>query len=357
MNTSGSGQISMKVKVLALILCAALAIFTLAGCNMKLKNPEAEPSGGENSAAVIDLSTYIGIVSKIEQNTVTLEFVEPYAAPASAVNDGGGSAPSGGADAGTDVVVNPAAANLVVSGSSLFSKTGETGDVTVTNNSAVILQNEGYGAGTFRDIKVGDFLAVAMNGGAVIAAVDNGPANDLTAYTGKSGAGEESESSGSSPEGSAETESPEGGTGASPDSGTSSSGGPAYVVTEDGLKARSGPSTAYEILGELKAGTKLTGTITDGWLEFTYSGKTAYCNADYLQLESGVAIPDDSTPRTYEVTENDLKIRSGPSTIYEILGKFALGDKVTGIVTEGWLQFSYNGKTAYCKAQYLKVSA
>lgn len=64
--------------------------------------------------------------------------------------------------------------------------------------------------------------------------------------------------------------------------------GSSYKVTaEPGLRARSGPGTQYAIYGTMPYGTVITvKSITNGWANFTYSGKGAYCDSRYLQQVS-----------------------------------------------------------------------
>ncbi len=96
----------------------------------------------------------------------------------------------------------------------------------------------------------------------------------------------------------------------------------AYAVTTDGLNVRSGPSTSDSILGRLSKGTKLKGTVENGWLKFTYNGKTAYCKADYLAFTDSdeatpstsptLGVPDSNTPSTYLVGADDVISGAGP---------------------------------------------
>lgn len=69
-----------------------------------------------------------------------------------------------------------------------------------------------------------------------------------------------------------------------------SSGATSYKVTPKiGLNVRSGPGTSYSKLGALVCGTVIeVSSISDGWATITFSGKTAYVSANYLeQTDSG----------------------------------------------------------------------
>lgn len=57
----------------------------------------------------------------------------------------------------------------------------------------------------------------------------------------------------------------------------------------------------------------------------------------------------------YQVTaKSGLTLRKGASTSNAKLLTVPYGTKLTGKVTKGWLKTTYNGKTGYCYAQYLK---
>ena len=76
------------------------------------------------------------------------------------------------------------------------------------------------------------------------------------------------------------------------------------------------------------------------------SGKEAFISADY-------------TKDTYYVTANVLNVRAGANTDSEILGKLKQDDVIetTHQVENDWIQFEYNGKTAYVHVPYLTGKA
>ena len=349
----------MKFKILALLLCACLLIAVLAGCGIKL-SPDTGASPGASASSSSpgssadgdssDVTTLIGVVDSLAAGTVILKVTEPY----------------DNSSSGTSQTTTP---GLVGSGSYMYTQTGETQTFTLTSGTIVILEDKGYVPGMISDIMPGDFLAAALRGDEAITVVDNGQA---TVYSSGSGTSDTSPSTSGGGDIDAVQPSPSGqmspssGSDASPEAGTSTATGTEFTVTTDNLKVRNGPGTTYDILGQLSMGTPLTGTVTDGWLKFTYNNKTAYCMASYLKASTGgsstASSPSPSgssttgTEKTYKVTEADLKVRSGPGTTYDVLGKLALNDKVTGVVTNGWLKFTYNNKTGYCSADYLTLA-
>ena len=56
-----------------------------------------------------------------------------------------------------------------------------------------------------------------------------------------------------------------------------------YYKTTASLNLRKGAGTSYAKLCTMPSGTKLTGTVTNGWLKTTYNGKTGYCSTKYLK--------------------------------------------------------------------------
>ena len=55
------------------------------------------------------------------------------------------------------------------------------------------------------------------------------------------------------------------------------------VTARSGLRLRKSASTSSAKLLTIPYGTKLTGTVSKGWLNTTYNGKTGYCYAQYLK--------------------------------------------------------------------------
>lgn len=83
------------------------------------------------------------------------------------------------------------------------------------------------------------------------------------------------------------------------------------VTAKSGLKLRKGASTSSTKLLTIPYGTKLTGTISKGWLKTTYNGKTGYCYAEYIK-----DVTSDSTATSKErnyVTMKSTAIRATAS--------------------------------------------
>ena len=308
----------MKIKILASIVSVCLVVFIFSGCGMKMPEDSGEspsgsaagsPSGGDTSNAM----TVTGIVGFVDHETITLELVEPVGAQSSDSTE------------------------IVSVGLSVYAKTGVTQSVYPDAGTAVIFTDQGFDSGPLDDVAAGDFLAIVLCGGTVNAVIDAGHAE--VTDTGTAG-------------GQPSVEPPDNSNEPSP--GIPDTSEPAvYSVITDGLKVRSGPGTEYAVQGVLDTGARVTGTISDGWLKFTYAGETAYCSAEYIEVSTAPeGVPDSSESKTYKTTDN-LQARSGPGTTYSTLGTLEKGTAVTGTVSGGWLKFTYNDKTAYCSAAYL----
>lgn len=133
-----------------------------------------------------------------------------------------------------------------------------------------------------------------------------------------------------------------------------------YVVTASSLNYRSGPGTSYKKLGTLKKGFEIYGgTVTKGWLKFTYKNKTCYCFTKYLTKKVKVTgTIYEKNYVTYGVKgDTGVIIRSKPKKSSAVVMTINLGvvvrcntkaykDSVSGI-TYYKLAKKYNGKTGY----------
>ena len=83
------------------------------------------------------------------------------------------------------------------------------------------------------------------------------------------------------------------------------------VTARSGLRLRKSASTSSTKLLTIPYGTKLTGTVSKGWLKTTYNGKTGYCYAQYLKK----VISDDTvtTKQRNYVTMKSTAIRASAS--------------------------------------------
>ncbi len=130
------------------------------------------------------------------------------------------------------------------------------------------------------------------------------------------------------------------------------------VIATAGLRVRSAPSTSSSQLGLLAYQEQVEGILQDGWIKIIHNEQYGYISAEYAKLVEGLE-PEppvvEEIPRAYMVNASGLRVRSEPNTTSTVLGTLEYQSLVTGIIKDGWLKFTYNGKTAYTFAQYLKV--
>lgn len=383
----------MKRKLIVFTLLAGFVLFAFTGCGSKIsKSSGASPSSSASSSGLstANVSTIIGIAGDVTSQSITLSLVKEYdatvttsqsatsstaaspsvaavspsAAKASAsvssspsLSTSASASPSASASAASP---STSAAALIGNANKAYAMTGKTQTIAPTSSTLVILETQGYIAGTLSNIERGDFLAVVLSDNTVISIIDNGPGTEYSStYNGTTG-GSSSAMGGTS-------------TSAKPSTSpgvTSTGAAVIYTVAVDDLNIRSGPGTSYESLGKLKKGTQVTGTLSGSWVKVNYNGKTGYLSLENLTAAgSGTAsssaspspsavasgVTDNATSASYSVTNETLNVRSGPGTTYESLGKLSKGDKVTGTITGGWLKLDYKGKTGYVSAQYLSL--
>lgn len=142
------------------------------------------------------------------------------------------------------------------------------------------------------------------------------------------------------------------------------------TISGSDVRMRSGAGTSYSIIGTYDKGTqmKITGAAGN-WYAVSYSGKTGYVSADYMTLSAGATSSGTSKPAQTPaptpgtggfngaIIGTSVRMRSQPNTSSSILGYYSNGVtmKVLGSV-DGWYKVSYNGKTGYVSASYMRIS-
>ena len=142
-------------------------------------------------------------------------------------------------------------------------------------------------------------------------------------------------------------------------------GGVTVTVTANDVNVRQGPGTNHKVVGSANKGEQLVITETatgtgytwgkfyGGWICLDY---TTYSESSQPQPETPQApsAPETSGKRTGTVKVNDqLRIRSGPSTGYDVVGYLKNGDRVEiveqkiagsmvwGKISKGWISLDY----------------
>lgn len=131
------------------------------------------------------------------------------------------------------------------------------------------------------------------------------------------------------------------------------------TVNTTDLRIRSGPSTAYSILGYLNTGDRVEvteqkttgsmiwGKISKGWICLDY---VDFDDAGNNQSSGGTGTGSGSAVTGKVVNTNSLRVRSGPGTYYSIVAYLTGGTKVTiteqtpggwGRISNGWINMDY----------------
>ncbi len=153
--------------------------------------------------------------------------------------------------------------------------------------------------------------------------------------------------------------------GAGKDPAQDTAGGVTVTVTANDVNVRQGPGTNYKAVGTANKGEQLVITETatgtgytwgkfyGGWICLDY---TTYSEASKPEPETPEtpSVPENTGKRTGTVKVNDqLRVRSGPSTGYEVVGYLKNGERVEileqkiagsmvwGKISNGWISLDY----------------
>lgn len=113
----------------------------------------------------------------------------------------------------------------------------------------------------------------------------------------------------------------------------------AYRIATSTLNVRSGPGTAYPILGTAASGqTYVSPEQSNGWARIWFAGNTGWCSGAYLTQVNGVS--------AQKVTSATLNVRTGPGTAYAVVGT-AHADEVYGTrgSSGGWWNVDFGGSS------------
>ena len=135
------------------------------------------------------------------------------------------------------------------------------------------------------------------------------------------------------------------------------------TVTGNAVNIRSGPSTSDSIVASRNKGDTLSVVgVSDNWYKVSLSGSTGYIRSDFLRLGSGSGSSPSSGSSsgsaggTGTIKGICVRMRSGPSTSYSILGTYDSGTKMTVTGEDGdWYKVSCNGEDGYVYKTYLSV--
>ena len=127
-----------------------------------------------------------------------------------------------------------------------------------------------------------------------------------------------------------------------------------YYVNVSTVRVRTGPSSGYSAKKKLHKGDVVTyQKAENGWWKVRYSGGSGWIYRKYLsKVKSSSGVKSGSTYRT----TGQMNLRSRASlTDSSVIGKVKKGAKVRVKKTShGWAYITYNGKSGWIAASYLK---
>ncbi len=130
------------------------------------------------------------------------------------------------------------------------------------------------------------------------------------------------------------------------------------VVNTRLLNLRSAPSVSADIVGKLREGTivEIVRQIDEDWVEIRTVGGEGYVALDFLTLQdTDPETPEDSGVERVEVTTSSLRVRSGPGSQYNIIGKVEQGTVLELLATQGdWMKVRFGGQEGYIASQYTR---
>ena len=149
-------------------------------------------------------------------------------------------------------------------------------------------------------------------------------------------------------------------------SGTAVTGTVNIPASWDNLSIRSGPGTSYEIVGSMNQGAQCTvypDKASNGWYYVSYNGIWGYASGGQIKLGSNSGSGNSSASTRIGVVNipaswDNLSIRSGPGTSYEIVGSMNQGAQCTVYpdkASNGWYYINYNGITGYASGKQINL--
>ena len=146
------------------------------------------------------------------------------------------------------------------------------------------------------------------------------------------------------------------------------------TISGTGVNVRSGPSTNDTVVASVNSGVTMAVTgVSGAWYQVSYNGATAYVNGSYLTLSgtgttqaapagssatTGAGTTTSSASGTGTINGDYVRLRSGPSTGYSVLGTYNKGATMTVTGVSGdWYAVTANGVSGYVYKQYLTVQS
>lgn len=144
---------------------------------------------------------------------------------------------------------------------------------------------------------------------------------------------------------------------------------PISTTVTDNVRIRAERSTDSSIVTTIAAGTgvKVYANYEDGWSKVEYDGSQGYCKTEFLASTEGAPSAENTEETSSETASGEsvnkqmqlkdtVKIRADRSTDSERIATGYAKELVTVLENygDGWSKIEYNGKTGYCKTEFLR---
>jgi cell wall-associated NlpC family hydrolase len=128
----------------------------------------------------------------------------------------------------------------------------------------------------------------------------------------------------------------------------------AGTVSASCLNIRSGPSTSDSVIGTVVRDSRLVilEQTNSVWYKINYNGTEGYVACRYLTE----VVTKENFMVIGRLNGTSVRMRSGPSTDYDILGTYNTGTTFTVLgINEGWYKVRANGTTGYIRSDFIDI--
>lgn len=129
----------------------------------------------------------------------------------------------------------------------------------------------------------------------------------------------------------------------------------AATVKASALNIRSGAGISYSVVDSIPNGNVVVilDKTSSSWYHVNFRGTEGYVCADYLVDE----LTAENFTASGEVVGSGVRMRSGPSLNYSVIGSYGSGTKMNVIgINSGWYKVQYNGNTGYIRSDLFKIT-
>ena len=122
-----------------------------------------------------------------------------------------------------------------------------------------------------------------------------------------------------------------------------------------GVRMRSGPSTTYAVLRKWPVGTRAI-ILAEGqnWCRISVGGNVGYMMSQFLRKDGSPAPSYDGDATVWAANGKGVRLRTGPSTNYSIIGVYSVGTQVKILERlNGWYRIQIGSRVGYMMSQFL----